>query len=269
MRENHRPDPGRAGIVMVAIALLFGGVSCDPRLAGDYEEEDSADFRRSGRVTYPFVRTISNKKQVRLEGTVLGKKGQTIMFQRAADGKEFEIPLSTLSADDVFVLASLPDGGHTSRTSQPDSAARDTSSDEERRRFSFEKRPWRTYAEALAAAEKSGLPVLVVATGISKGVSGDSYNSTSASFQRAVLNDRGFKSFVGEHTEFVYFDLNNHLGIEDRPNVDVSINYSTAVTTILFSPAGKQMYSWTGYDKKGPTPYINRIKNVLGISTSF
>ena len=59
-------------------------------------------------VTLPAAHTITDTSGRKLEGTILSKTETSIKFRRVSDGKEFDLPLDKLSAEDKAFVAAIP-----------------------------------------------------------------------------------------------------------------------------------------------------------------
>lgn len=57
--------------------------------------------------TLSVSRTITDSAGRKLEGTILTKDAGSIQFRRTSDGKEFDLPLAKLSAEDQTFIAGL------------------------------------------------------------------------------------------------------------------------------------------------------------------
>lgn len=55
--------------------------------------------------TLPAQRAVTDSAGPKLEGTILSKDADSIQFRRTSDGKQFDLPLAKLSADDQTFIA--------------------------------------------------------------------------------------------------------------------------------------------------------------------
>ncbi len=67
----------------------------------------------------PIAKTLTDSKGRSIEGTILGRKGNTLLFRRKSDGKELSISVAMLSDLDRAYVTSLPEGVYTSSTANP------------------------------------------------------------------------------------------------------------------------------------------------------
>ncbi|MAS97135.1 MAG: hypothetical protein CMO55_28425 [Verrucomicrobiales bacterium] len=263
----------RSVALFLTSVSLLGFVSCEqPELAsssGTAQEEPIPQEEATSpppEPDYPIRETIENESGDSLEGEILGKQEQKIVFRRDSDGRIFEIPIPNLSEKVIPKLVGLPEGGKTYQRALSEVPKK---REFPRGQFSFQKPPWNTLAEATAEAQKSGLPILLIVIESVDGIAGKPFHPYTESFRRAVLNDRGFKSFVGEHTEFVLIDMGEVDKLETDVRFNLGLGSDFGVTTAILTPKGEWLAMWEGYDRKGPTPYINEIKRKIGIDTPF
>lgn len=288
-----------ASVTVVAISFLLMPQGCKPKLKPDQaenvenaepaESDDWSDLVEptsrpggsgGGDGPYPLEKTIRNASGQELQGMILAKRGDDILFQRSIDNKEFVVSLHNLNIDDRLDLVQMPDGLEEKIDAiKPPETVVAAKPREARFALGAGVHNHGDYDTAKAASEKSGRPILVIITGTPMMDPGDTDDEAadiamrkakreSQGVLRTILTDRGFQQFVNENFEFIHIDYlgKDVISEEDRRTQEQVggasgiFNYPAAV---VLKPNGYELAKFGGFGTKGANPLIEKLENVL------
>ena len=269
--------------ILLLLFCCWLSISCKPQLAVNdsaaepedpqpVEAEAESDSEVAG---YPLERSIRNGQGKELEGTILGKQGDYIAFQRKVDGKKFLISIYSLSPGDTADMAQMEDG----EISQVEQLMTPEQFREQRERASrdvdVDSDGHYSYKEALVAAKESGKPVMMIFVGNYYGGDGDEKSAAASSrmkkesekMEKTVVRDSRFREFAEDKTEFLYIDLMDEklLPIEiKRRNNSLAGSWSVFryPTIILVNQNGYEILRVEGY--ASTSELIHQIDEKMG-----
>lgn len=168
---------GRAVILLTAVVIFFSTSSCEPKLAVSSNSEPSENVsvtadepEQAATATkekneFPVDVVIENQNGKTLEGTVLAKAGNEILFVRKADQKKYIVPIETLSnSDQTRFYASFD--ANEERISElralNASVASEKSERPKPRQLSLHYENAESYADARQRAAENGTKLLLV-----------------------------------------------------------------------------------------------------------
>lgn len=155
---------------------------------------------------FPRDCVITNADGRSIRGTIVGKMGDEIAFQRASDGKAFVLSISRLSAKDQLDLAELSDEAMETVTSlKTPSGPAAGESGNGKNKVAAGKRPrradWHDDPEtAFAEATELGLPVYVVFTG-------SDWCPPCKQLEKTIHEATAFSDFADEHLVLLKLDF--------------------------------------------------------------
>lgn len=271
---------------------LFALVGCKPRLAkkkdgtpqeqrqNPFEELDAPGVPDETASVYPIRRAIHSSNGQTLEGEILAKDGDEILFRRDIDGKEFDVSLFQLTVDDQLELANLPDDpwkeAEESSDSTSDLARSSGPSIEDREKMGADLFLHESFAAAKSAAKETGRPILLIFTGIPYSDPEDSESVSRAarakreseSTIRTILGDMSFESFANGHLEVVHIDFLDEESLsEERKKANNSAAGMWGINTyplaILVNENDYEIDRITGFGSRGANYLMEKLEEAM------